>query len=33
MGVQFDGPPRRQPWATEAVLQDPDGNRIVLQQA
>jgi catechol 2,3-dioxygenase-like lactoylglutathione lyase family enzyme len=32
-GVQFDGPPQRQPWATEAVLHDPDGNRLVLQQA
>ena len=32
-GVQFDGPPQRQPWATEAVLHDPDGNRFVLQQA
>jgi len=32
-GVQFDGPPQQQPWATEAVLRDPDGNRLVLQQA
>jgi catechol 2,3-dioxygenase-like lactoylglutathione lyase family enzyme len=32
-GVEFDGPPQRQPWATEAVLHDPDGNSIVLQQA
>jgi catechol 2,3-dioxygenase-like lactoylglutathione lyase family enzyme len=32
-GVQFDGPPQRQPWATEAVLHDPDGNSLVLQQA
>jgi catechol 2,3-dioxygenase-like lactoylglutathione lyase family enzyme len=31
-GVRFDDPPRRQPWATEAVLHDPDGNMIVLQQ-
>lgn len=23
----------RQPWATEAVLRDPDGNELVLQQA
>jgi catechol 2,3-dioxygenase-like lactoylglutathione lyase family enzyme len=32
-GVQFDGPPQVQPWATEAVFHDPDGNSIVLQQA
>lgn len=31
-GVQFDSP-QRQPWATEAVLRDPDGNMLVLQQA
>jgi catechol 2,3-dioxygenase-like lactoylglutathione lyase family enzyme len=31
--VQFDSPPQRQPWATEAVLRDPDGNMLVLQQA
>ncbi len=32
-GVQFDSPPERQPWATEAVLRDPDGNMLVLQEA
>ena len=32
-GVQFDSPPQRQPWGTEAVLRDPDGNQLVLQQA
>lgn len=32
-GVQFDGPPQVQPWGTETVLIDPDGNRIVMQQA
>jgi uncharacterized glyoxalase superfamily protein PhnB len=32
-GVEFDGPPQQQPWATEAVLHDPDGNSLVLQQA
>jgi len=32
-GVEFDSPPQVQPWATEAVLRDPDGNGIVLQQA
>jgi predicted enzyme related to lactoylglutathione lyase len=32
LGVDFDQPPTQQPWATEAVLRDPDGNEIVLQQ-
>jgi catechol 2,3-dioxygenase-like lactoylglutathione lyase family enzyme len=32
-GVEFDGPPQQRPWGTEAVLRDPDGNRLVLQQA
>jgi predicted enzyme related to lactoylglutathione lyase len=32
-GVAFDGPPKQQPWGTEAVFHDPDGNSIVLQQA
>ena len=32
-GVEFDAPLRQQPWGAEAVLRDPDGNRIVLQQA
>ena len=32
-GVVFDSPPQRQPWAAlEAVVRDPDGNGIVLQQ-
>jgi len=32
-GVEFEGPPTRQPWGTEAVVHDPDGNAVVLQQA
>jgi catechol 2,3-dioxygenase-like lactoylglutathione lyase family enzyme len=32
-GVEFEGPPQQQPWATEAVFRDPDGNRFVLQEA
>lgn len=32
LGVDFDQPPTEQPWATEAVLRDPDGNELVLQQ-
>jgi catechol 2,3-dioxygenase-like lactoylglutathione lyase family enzyme len=33
LGVPFDQPPAQQPWAKEAVLRDPDGNQLVLQQA
>ena len=32
-GVPFDSPPEQQLWATEAVLHDPDGNTLVLQQS
>ena len=32
-GIRFDGPPIKQPWATETTVYDPDGNGIVLQQA
>jgi catechol 2,3-dioxygenase-like lactoylglutathione lyase family enzyme len=33
-GVEFDGPPERQSYATgESVFHDPDGNRLILQQA
>jgi catechol 2,3-dioxygenase-like lactoylglutathione lyase family enzyme len=32
-GVSFEQPPQQQPWAYEAVVCDPDGNRLVLQQA
>jgi catechol 2,3-dioxygenase-like lactoylglutathione lyase family enzyme len=29
-GVEFDGPPQKQPWGTFAVVKDPDGNQLVL---
>jgi catechol 2,3-dioxygenase-like lactoylglutathione lyase family enzyme len=32
-GVEFDQPVHEQPWGKEAVVRDPDGNRLVLQQA
>jgi catechol 2,3-dioxygenase-like lactoylglutathione lyase family enzyme len=32
LGAEFDQAPTQQPWATEAVLRDPDGNQLVLQQ-
>jgi catechol 2,3-dioxygenase-like lactoylglutathione lyase family enzyme len=31
-GVTFERPLERQPWGTEAVICDPDGNKLVLQQ-
>ena len=31
-GVEFDRPLQEQPWGREAVVRDPDGNRLVLQQ-
>jgi catechol 2,3-dioxygenase-like lactoylglutathione lyase family enzyme len=32
-GVEFERPLQDQPWGREAVVRDPDGNRLVLQQA
>jgi catechol 2,3-dioxygenase-like lactoylglutathione lyase family enzyme len=32
-GVEFDRLLQDQPWGREAVVRDPDGNRLVLQQA
>jgi catechol 2,3-dioxygenase-like lactoylglutathione lyase family enzyme len=32
-GVEFELPLKEQPWGPEAVIRDPDGNRLVLQQA
>jgi predicted enzyme related to lactoylglutathione lyase len=32
VGVEFQSPPKKQPWGTEAVFRDPDGNRFVLQK-
>ena len=29
-GVEFEGPPQKQPWGTFAVFRDPDGNSFVL---
>ena len=29
-GVTFTAPPKKEPWGTFAVFQDPDGNRFVL---
>ena len=29
-GVQFRGPPEKQPWGTFAVFKDPEGNEFVL---
>jgi catechol 2,3-dioxygenase-like lactoylglutathione lyase family enzyme len=32
-GVEIDRELAEQPWGMEAVIRDPDGNRLVLQQA
>ncbi len=29
-GVEFAGPPQKQPWGTFAILKDSEGNQIVL---
>ncbi len=29
-GVEFEGPPQKQPWGTFAVMKDSEGNQIVL---
>jgi uncharacterized glyoxalase superfamily protein PhnB len=29
-GVEFDEPPKRQPWGTFVVMKDSEGNQIVL---
>lgn len=29
-GVEFEGPPEKQPWGTYAKFKDPDGNTFVL---
>jgi catechol 2,3-dioxygenase-like lactoylglutathione lyase family enzyme len=31
--VEFERPLEEQPWGLEAVIRDPDGNRLVLQEA
>ena len=28
-GVEFEGPPQKQPWGTYAILKDNEGNRFV----
>jgi predicted enzyme related to lactoylglutathione lyase len=29
-GVEFSGPPQKQPWGTYVTFKDPDGNQFVL---
>ena len=29
-GVEFEGPPKEQPWGTYATFKDSEGNRFVL---
>jgi len=30
LGVEFDGPPEKQPWGTQAMFKDSEGNRFAL---
>jgi catechol 2,3-dioxygenase-like lactoylglutathione lyase family enzyme len=32
-GVEFTGPPKKEPWGTFAVFKDPDGNQFVMGTA
>jgi predicted enzyme related to lactoylglutathione lyase len=32
-GVEFDGPPKKQPWGTFAIFKDSEGNSFVLSTA
>jgi catechol 2,3-dioxygenase-like lactoylglutathione lyase family enzyme len=32
-GVEFEGPPQKQPWGEFAKFKDPDGNQFVLSSA
>ena len=29
-GVEFAGPPKKEPWGSFVILKDPDGNQFVL---
>ena len=29
-GVEFEGPPQKQPWGTYAMFKDSEGNRFVV---
>ena len=29
-GVEFDGPPQKQPWGTYVIMKDSEGNRFVV---
>ena len=29
-GVEFEGPPQKQPWGTYAMFKDSEGNRFVI---
>lgn len=32
-GVEFDGPPQKQPWGTFVIFRDSEGNKFVLGTA
>jgi uncharacterized glyoxalase superfamily protein PhnB len=29
-GIEFEGPPQKQPWGTYTMFKDSEGNRFVL---
>ena len=29
-GVEFEGPPKKQPWGSYVIMKDSEGNRLVL---
>ncbi len=31
-GVEFEGPPQKQPWGSYAMFKDSEGNRSVLSE-
>ena len=31
-GVDFEGPPQKQPWGTYAMFKESEGNRFVLSE-
>jgi catechol 2,3-dioxygenase-like lactoylglutathione lyase family enzyme len=32
-GVEFTGPPKKEPWGTFAAFKDPDGNQFVMSSS
>ncbi len=32
-GVEFEGPPKKEPWGTYAMMKDSEGNKFVLSES